>query len=180
MSKRFDKPVRRLVAALVIAAIGTGSAHACRTRKPGMDASPEMLVASAREVYVAKVVRAAESESGQVVYDFTVLQHLAGPYRGRFEITARSAVADDVAASPDHSDERFWQAGGGRLGGLSNWCYVTPRFDVGMTYLVFLDRPETYRSFERINVIPGREPISHDKWYQYVAQQLHAVPKGQE
>ncbi|WP_288381825.1 hypothetical protein [uncultured Massilia sp.] len=67
------------MALLVIAAIGTGSAHACRTRKPGVDASRETLVVSEREVYVAEVVRAAESVAGQVVHEFTVPQHLAGP-----------------------------------------------------------------------------------------------------
>ncbi len=178
MSKTIDKTLRRLVAALVIAAIGAGSAHACRSRMPGMEASPEDLVASAREVYVARVVQARENGAGQVVYEFAVLERLAGLERGRFSIEAGSAVADDVAGSPDHGDERFWQTAGGRLGGASNWCTITPRFDVGMSYLVFLDRPGTYRSFERINVLPGSAPISDDKWYGYVVQQLRRSEGG--
>lgn len=166
--------MRVLAAALIVAAAGTGSAHACRSRQIGMDPSPADLVASAREVYVARVVQAAESDDGKVHYDFAVVQRLAGPSRDRFGIAAYSAVADDVAGAPDHGDERFWQVGGGRLGGPSNWCRMTPRVDVGQTYLVFLDRPHTYRSLERINVFPGREPITSDKWYQYVVAQLRA------
>jgi len=123
-------------------------------------------------VYVARVVRATDSGTGDVDYDFVVVKRLAGPYRDRFSIAAHSAVADDVAGSPDHSDERFWQTGGGRLGGQSNWCFITPRFDVGQTYLVFPGRPYTYRSFERINVTPGREPITDDEWYAFVEERL--------
>lgn len=168
------RTVRRCLAVLAIAAIGTSSAHACRSRQIGMDPSPEDLVASAREVYVARVVQATETEGGKVDYEFSVVKRLAGHDRSRFRIASDSAVADDVAASPDHSDERFWQSGGGRLGGKSNWCRITLRFDVGMTYLVFLDRPNTYRSTERINVFPGREPITDDKWYRYVEERLRA------
>jgi len=159
-----------LVAVLAMAVFG--SAHACRTRQIGMDPSPEDLVASAREVYVARVVQATETEGGKVDYEFAVVKRLAGPFRTRFSISSNTAAADDIVASPDHSDKRFWEAGGGRLGGDSNWCYITLRFDVGISYLVFLDRPNTYRSTERINVFPGREPITDDKWYQYVEERL--------
>ena len=161
------------VLALMLGA-GTGAAHACRTRQAGMDPSPEGLVASAREVYVARVVQATETARGQIDYEFAVVKHLAGPYRSRFSISSNSAAADDISASPDHSDAAFWQAGGGRLGGDSNWCYITLRFDVGISYLVFLDRLRTYRSTERINASPGREPITDDKWYAYVVERLRA------
>ena len=156
----------------VLAMAVFGSAHACRTRQVGMDISPDDLVSSAREVYLARLAQATASEGGKVDYEFVMEKRLAGHDRSRFRITSDSAVADDVAASPDHRDERFWQSGGGRLGGNSNWCRITLRFDVGMTYLVFLDRPDTYRSAERINIFPGREPISDDKWYAYVVERL--------
>lgn len=159
---------------VVLAMTVFGNAHACRSRQAGMDPSPEGLVASAREVYVARVVRATETEGGKVDYEFAVVKHLAGPFRTRFSISSNIAAADDVVASPDHGDKRFWEAGGGRLGGDSNWCYITLRFDVGISYLVFLDRLRTYRSTERINVSQGREPITDDKWYQYVEERLRA------
>jgi hypothetical protein len=170
----FHVTVRRLAAALLIAALGTGAAHACRTRQAGMDDSPEELVASAREVYLARVVAATELEAGQVSYEFTVVERLAGPVRGRFAISSQSTVATDAEARHNHDDERFWRLGGGRLGGESNWCYITLRFDVGMTYLVFLDRLKTYRSAERIVVYPGQATNMQDKWYRFVQEGLRA------
>lgn len=163
---------QRLAALLVLAMMGAGTAHACRARQPGMDRLPDELIAAARAVSVARVVQATAFGVDEVRYDFVVLKRMAGPYRERFSIVSRSTPADDVAGSYDHGDEAFWQRGGGRLGGESNFCHITPRFDVGQAYLVFHDKPYTYRSFERIHVSPDREPISDDKWFSHVAEKL--------
>lgn len=169
-----------LGAAIVLASMAGagGPAHACPYRLPSMEMPPDQQLAAAREVSVARVVQASALGVNKVMYEFVVIKRLLGPYRERFTITSDSSAADDVVHSYDHSDERFWKQGGGRLSGPSNWCYIEPRFDVGQTYLVFHDKPYSYRSFERINFTPLREPHTDDKWYAYVEQALRArAPK---
>lgn len=164
----------RAAIVLVFTAGGSEAAHACVYRNPVMEMPADQQLAAAREVSVSRVVRATAVGVDEVMYEFVVIKRLLGPYRESFTITSRSSVADDVVHSYDHSDEQFWKQGGGRLNGESNWCYIEPRFDVGQTYLVFHDKPYTYRSFERINFWPLREPHSDDKWYSYVEQTLRA------
>lgn len=153
-----------------------GAAHACPYPVPSKALTPEQLVDGARDVTVARVERATLTEDYRVRYDFVVLRRLIGPYRTRFSITSDSRPADDASASHDHSDDAFWQEGGGRLNGEGSRCHVTPRFDVGQTYLVFQDQAPTYRSFERINFHPD-ESRSTDRWYTYVAERLRARPQ---
>jgi len=166
----------RTACVALLALCGAATVGACPYPDPGKLVTPEQLVDGARDVTVARVEQATATNVSEVRYDFVVLERLAGPVRERFSITAQSHPADEVLRSYDHSDEAFWQPGGGRLNGEGSRCWVTPRFDVGQTYLVFQDQRPTFRSFERILVQP-RGPISIDKWYTWVVERLRTRPQ---
>lgn len=164
---------RRLALSLAMLAMGLGTAHACRVPDRHQTMSIDDQLAVARDVSVAKVVQATEMGLGSVKYDFVVLKRLAGPYHHRFTIVGRGwPVEQGTVYSRDHSDDRFWEHGGGRMGGDENFCWITPRFDVGQAYLVFFDKPYTRRSFERIELEPGSERLSEDRWLAFVEDKL--------
>lgn len=135
-------------------------------------------IAAARDVTLAKVVQATEIDLGRVRYEFVVLKRLAGPCRDRFTIIGHGwPVEQDTVDSRDHSDARFWEHGGGRMGGNQYFCSISPRFDVGQVYLVFYDRPYTRRSCERIEVDTGSERLSSDQWFTFVEDKLRLTLK---
>lgn len=164
---------RCLAGIFAMLAGGTGTAHACRVPDRYQAMSIDDQLAGARDVSLAKVVQATDMGLGQVKFEFVVLKRLAGPYRDRFTIIGGGwPVEQGTVYSRDHSDARFWEHGGGRMGSDENFCSITPRFDVGQAYLVFYDRPYTRRSFERIELEPGGAPRPDDRWFNFVEDKL--------
>lgn len=125
-------------------------------------------VALASDVSVARVTRATPLNGKEVEYQFFVLQRLAGQDRDAFTIRGRPAATgeDKAGTFGNHTDPVFWKRGGGRVMNGSD-CRIRPSFAVGATYLVFLDSPWTWRSFERIDVVDGNIN-ERDEWLAYV------------
>jgi hypothetical protein len=147
-------------------------------------------IALASDVSVARVISATPLDDRRVEYRFMVEQRLAGQGADTFTVSGRAPVNTGagtrfgmlVFAGPpaagkgsdasfnNHTDPAFWQRGGGRLMNEPD-CLIHPDFAVGGTYLIFLDSPWTWRSFEKI------ERVDSDKWLAYVKAGLEARSK---
>lgn len=159
-------PSRSLL--LCALSIFTGACWACRVPPPEQLINPDVQVALATDVVLAKVVSAAPryGNRDEVDYQFLVLQRLAGPDQQFFSISGRAPGLSRDTTFDNHRDEAFWQRGGGRVMNDSD-CVIHPDFVVGKTYLVFRDLPMTWRSFEEIETVDGRSG-DDDKWFVYV------------
>lgn len=147
-------------------------------------------IARAFDVSVARVISATPLEDRRVEYRFMVEQRLAGQGAETFTVTGRAQVAtrsithfgmltfagpptagmDRDTSFNNHTDPAFWQRGGGRVMNEPD-CLIYPDFAVGGTYLIFLDSPWTWRSFEKIERADG------DKWLAYVKAGLETRSK---
>jgi len=143
-------------------------------------------IARASDVSVARVVNAVPLQDDFVEYHFVVLERLAGTGGNTFTVTGSARASrhdDDSAATPllqwaaikgasnetsfdNHTDPAFWKRGGGRVMNGAD-CAIYPDFVIGGTYLVFLDTPWTWRSFEKIGPLNGVTGKG-DQWLAYV------------
>ena len=166
----------RTCAVLVVGVLLSPDSHACSAPPRAQVATPEEQVAMATDVSVAKVVRATPSAawSGRgrqpVEYEFEVVQRILGPDEARFVIAGAQGETRMAQPANDHGDEEFWRRGGRRLYNDSD-CVLRPNFAVGESYLIFRDKPATWRSFEHIETVRGR-PNPDDKWLSYVVEKL--------
>lgn len=136
--------------------------------------SPEELIGLSSNVSLAKAVGAAPMSDGGVEYTFVVEKHLLGNSPAVFQIYgAKDYLDGQDHAFANHTDERFWQYGGGRLINDTD-CKIRPTFTVGSTYLVFLDQRVTRRSYEQIVRTDGDEDTK-DQWLQLVERKVAAL-----
>lgn len=177
-------PVRAL--ALLLCTLLVRDAWACRVAPATQSMGVEEQVALASDVFLATAVAATPLGGGEVEYRFAVLQRLAGPDRNSFELRGRGAgtpgAMDFRGDAPSgasgretstfdrHTAPTFWKSGGGRTMNDAD-CRIRPVFTVGASYLVFLNAPWTWRSFERIEVVDGTVDES-DQWLAYVKAAL--------
>lgn len=164
--------------AVLVLTLGLGLApasQACVVPPAQQTVSPDALISGARDVSVARVVHVAELGNGLVRYDFAVLERLIGSGRKEFSLSGRARGRyQEREGSLDHSDEAFWQRGGGRLTNEGD-CVLRPAFRLGENYLMFMDQTATWRSFERIDAGAGTD-FAQDKWYAYVKEKLRTRP----
>ena len=166
----------QLCAALLLGILASPSSRACRAPPREQMVTPEAQIAMATDVSVAKVVRAAPTSipggGGRltVEYEFEVQERIQGFPAQQFIVVGSAGETRSPPSSLDHSDEKFWERGGGRLYNDSD-CELRRNFEVGEMYLVFRGKPATWRSFEHIETVRGR-PNPNDKWLAYVKEQL--------
>lgn len=138
--------------------------------------TPDEQIALATDVSVAKVIQATPSHAlalgarPSVEYEFEVQQRILGSIEQRFVLIGGKGETRARPPSRDHSDEAFWQRGGGRLHNDSDRV-LRPDFILGENYLVFRGKPPTWRSFEHIETLRGRTNPD-DKWLSYVKAKL--------
>lgn len=168
-------PLLRLLPAAALLGLfcATTPARACYHLPAAETISPAALVAGAHDVYLAKAVSVTTAGSGDSAFSFDVVNRLAGAPRDTLTIPGRLPRQTGGGAPVDHAADAFWQQGGGRLtGGVD--CKIHPSFEVGKTYLVFLDAPLSRRSDEEIAMVEG-QPVE-DKWLAYVTGKLAGRP----
>lgn len=168
-----SSPLRSAGLALLMMTLGIGAAEACRRPPEQQLMSPDQQLAFARDVSVARVVSALPVGDDTVEYRFVVLKRLAGPALESF--TLHGIASDARFASPpseaaDHDGLKFWARGGGRVMN-DPACVIRPWFTLGEAYLVILDKPYTWRSFEHIATVDARFDAK-DKWLTYVEGRL--------
>lgn len=163
--------------ALLYATLLVQDAWACRVPPANQLMGVDEQIAMASDVSLAQVVAATPLEGNVVEYRFVVLQRLAGPERRTFTLRGRAAGtpaflaggpadAGERASFDHHTAPAFWQRGGGRTTNGAD-CTIRPAFTLGDSYLVFLDSPWTWRSFERIEAVDGAVDEG-DRWLAYV------------
>jgi len=104
----------------------------------------------------------------EIRYSFAAAEMLKGKSEPGFtlEISAVDPVAaEQSAADFDHHREPGWQEKGGRVGAVASDCEVSPRFDVGERYLIFLDKPWHVLGFERV-------AVDDDEWLGEVRRRI--------
>jgi hypothetical protein len=155
----------------LLLALDATAGQACRRPPPGQLIPADEQVRSATDVAVGQVIGATPMGSQEVEYRFIVLDQLAGPARKTFAIMGHAAERGGKDTTfGDHTDFAFWARGGGRVMNGAD-CVIRPDFVVGGSYLVFLDSPATWRSFEKIDMVNGIVN-GEDKWLAYVKAQL--------
>lgn len=173
------RPLRSAGLALLTLALGIGAAEACRRPVDEQLMSPDRQLAFARDVAVARVVSALPVGDDTIEYRFVVLERLAGPAVGNFTL---HGIADDARFASqrleqsNHDGLKFWARGGGRVVN-DPACVIRPWFTLGEAYLVILDKPTTWRSFEHIATVDGRHDAG-DKWLAYVKARLGGRPQS--
>ncbi|BDT56762.1 hypothetical protein MasN3_02560 [Massilia varians] len=171
----------RMCAVLALNLIGISASYACRTPPSQQLVTPEQQIAMATDVSVARVVKAtpsplpANGRRSSVEYEFEVLERIAGAADPRFTLVGATGQTRTGPDSSDHSDEEFWERGGGRLHNDSD-CMLRPDFTLGETYLVFRGSPPTWRSFKHIASVGGK-PHPDDRWLAYVKAKLTEAQK---
>jgi hypothetical protein len=162
--------------ALLLATLGCAPAWACDVPGHDMVMSRDEHLALARDVSVARVVRATPLGDGQLNFEFEVLRRLTGPERQAFSVKG----VEDVPRQPRDKDDPqarklFPNLRFGRLRNNPD-CSIQPSFLVGKTYLVFLDQQLTHLSFEEIPMVDGK-PDPQDEWLLYVEARLRTSPR---
>ena len=164
-----SRPLRSAGVVLLLVALGTGAAEACRRPPEEQLMRPERQLAFATDIAVARVVSALPVGDDTVEYRFVVQKRLAGPATESFTlhgIAPDARFASHRAEQADHDGLKFWARGGGRVMN-DPACVIRPWFTLGEAYLVILDKPYTWRSFEHIATVDGRFD-ARDKWLMYV------------
>lgn len=163
---------------LLIGTVSSSVSHACAVPPRQQMVTPEEQIALATNVALAKVVRATplpmQNSGGRpsVEYEFEVQERLLGSEEQRFVLIGANGDTRPNSSSNDHSDEAFWQRGGGRLYNDPD-CVLRPNFVIGENYLVFRGKPATWRSFEHIVTVRGK-PNSDDRWLSYAKEKLES------
>lgn len=184
MTKRFSSlpSARHGFAMLLLGTLVSPVSHACYAPPSHQVVTPDQLIAMATDVSVARVVRATPSSAPayggrpSVEYEFEIQRRILGPELQRFILIGAKGETRPGPISKDHSDAAFWQRGGGRLYNDPD-CVLRPGFIVGESYLVFRDRPASWRSFEHIETVRG-QPNPDDKWLSFVEENLAGRQRG--
>jgi hypothetical protein len=161
---------------LLLGTLVSSASHACRIPPREQVVTADEQIALATDVFVAKVVRATPlpppdfDRRPSVEYEFEVQERLLGQDEQRFVLIGAKGETRPRSTSNDHSDEAFWQRGGGRLYNDSD-CVLRPNFVVGENYLVFRGKSPTWRSFEHLETVGG-QPNPDDRWLSYVKEKL--------
>lgn len=165
-----ERPSMVISRCLLICALSiiSGASQACRIPPPEELINPDVQIAMANDIVLAKVISATPQyeNDGKVDYQFLVVQRLTGPDQQFFSMSGHAPGQRRDTTFANHQDKAFWQRGGGRVMNDSD-CVVRPDFVVGKTYLVFRDGPVTWRSFEEIDTVDGRS-ADDDRWFAYV------------
>lgn len=173
--------VKRTCTTLLLGSLVSPLGLACYAPPSEQVVTPDEQIALATDVSVAKVIRAIPSLAialgarPSVEYEFEVQQRILGSNEQRFVLIGAKGETRARSPTSDHSDEGFWQRGGGRLYNDSD-CVLRPDFVVGESYLVFRGKPATWRSFEHIETVRGRTD-PRDKWLSYVVANLKGRPQ---
>ena len=149
----------------------TGSCRACHVAPAEQLIDPNVQVALATDVTLARVVSIAPryeryDDRGDVDYQFVVLKRLLGPDQKFFSIAGHAPGRSRDTTFNDHRDEAFWRKGGGRVTNEGD-CLIHPDFVVGKTYLIFRGLPVTRRSYEAVETVEANSGDG-DKWLAYV------------
>lgn len=124
-------------------------ADACSSPPPHLIAPHPDIVRRTARIALGRFERAGAT------LDFTTVEVIKGQVGARFSLPLAQGHPTGFKDQKDadfhgHTDWEFWEQRATREGNGAD-CLMHPRFQVGATYLIFLDRPYHWRAFERID-----------------------------
>ena len=158
--------------ALVVACVWSSIALACYEAPKDQFVPVDVLIQRSSRIVLATAVRADLQSDGGVRYRFRTVERLAGKVDATFELDGSGATEGEATDFKHHRGSAFWKDTSGRTW-HHNSCSISPSFNVGSTYLIFLDRPYHRKSFELIIRTHGNKETI-DLWLQYVRSNLVA------
>jgi hypothetical protein len=147
---------------------------ACFSPPPEQGTPVTNLILRTRNILLAKVVSATDFDPEyKTVYEFEILESLKGTVETNFTIIGHPYDPRQDERFKDytyHTDEKFWNSSTGRSWNDED-CEIHPKFENGITYLIFLDQPYHRKSFEIIT------DIKSDKWLHHVRNNIEHTPE---
>ena len=156
----------------------SGHAIACVVAPAEQRVAVDELISRTDNIILAKAVRAEyrnPEQTGQsnphdvVHHDFEILKSLKGENQSEFSLIGGLMEHDRRNHFNHHTEPDFWEDVYGRSFNMPD-CIIHPTFIVGSVYLVFLDQPYHYKSFELIE--KHSDPEDRDKWLAYVEEKV--------
>jgi len=138
-------------------------AHACFAPPQQSTESHDALVSRTSRIVLVELVSASGGMSWWKTYEFSVFEALKGEFEPVFSVVLPSPYLASDDDYLQHSDPAFWQMMESRAV-VGADCLVHASFEVGATYLLFLDAPYHIHGFERIK---GED----DQWLAWVRAQ---------
>lgn len=160
---------RTIAVAIFFLATGANMCWACRATPQAQLMSPDEQISGASNITIAKAVSEEAIPGGSTVYKFVVQRQLLGPDPAEFTLIGGQTPLLDTSYD-SHADPAFWKRGGGRSF-ANTACLISPGFQVGKSYIVFLDSTLTKRSFEQLDA-PGGMVNENDEWLLYIKKKL--------
>lgn len=145
---------------------GTIPVQACFTPKPDQISTPEDLIARTSEIHLAKAQRSVESG----LVEFEVIETLKGKNVPKFHLRGHLQLGQSGSDFNRHRLDDFWMGSGGRAS-IGSDCQLTVSFTKEGTYLIFVNRPFHFKSFELIE-------SPDDLWLLRVRKELSANISG--
>ncbi len=147
----------------------SSSAYSCSV-PPRLQSVPALeLINRTNNIVLATVFRAELQDDG-LLYTFKDVRVLKGTAYEGLSILGAPLFNNGLNSFNNHKDKEFWTNYGGRVFNGTD-CEIRPPFVVGLTYLLFLDKPFHTKSFELIIRTHGSESVK-DQWLQYVEKHI--------
>lgn len=144
---------------------------ACQVTPASQTVPKEELVARTKTIVLAKAVAAEALEGGRVKYTFKAERRIKGAAADEFTIEGAAYEPKyDGNHFKDHQEEHFWSTPRGRCVHDTD-CRIHPSFEVGRSYLIFLEMPYHQKSFEQAEKVSGE---ATDKWLAWVMERCKA------
>ena len=157
----------------IILLLASLEAYGCYEPPPEQHVPVSELISRTNEIVLARGIKAEiEENDWNVKYTFRTEKLLKGSVPARFSITGSPLYQGALNDFNHHRDKRFWESYGGRAFNGTD-CEISPAFGIGLTYLIFLNRPYHNKSFELITRTHGSS-LQKDRWLQFVEQ--HTAP----
>jgi hypothetical protein len=118
------------------------------------------LVRRTATIVLAEATRIEPLSADQTRYHFRIVETLKGTSRNAVTLTFSSGQPSLDTDFDAHRDPRFWDKRRSRQWNGGD-CQMAPTFVVGATYLLFVDPPYHWKSFEKI-------ALDEDRWLRAV------------
>ncbi len=151
-------PRSLLWALLVFALFRTTEALGCYVPPAELTTHYTNLIDRTPLIVLAETVGAEEVSGTRVRYDFSVIETLKGRSAPKITLTFRRRDWTTAPRDDDfdrHRDPTFWDQSATRQANDPD-CRMNPVFFVGSRYLLFVEAPYHWRSFERITAADDR------------------------
>lgn len=122
-------------------------AFGCFKPKASQIVKMDVLVKRTANIILAKVL----SVDANNEFSFQVISSLKGKSTESFKLKGTTSSENINNHYNNHQEKQFWTKDSEGRADISPMCVISAGFEVGKTYLIFLDQPYHFKSFELIN-----------------------------